>query len=117
MIEDSALHRLNTSLRYQPTWATMVHATLGPELFAVDVLSDSSPLRLRNSNQKTGPTCCSTPRPPAHRSTRFSTNCSTLGFNAVSCNLKSSTVPMRRTLIPGYPELTRFMSVPHVLQK
>lgn len=42
--------------------------------------------------------------------------CSILGFNFVSCSLKSSTVPMRKMLFPGYPVLILFMSVPQTEQ-
>lgn len=48
---------------------------------------------------------------------RLSMKVSLWGLNLLSCRWKSSTVPMRKTLIPGYPELLRYINEPHVAQK
>ena len=62
------------------------------------------------------PSFCVTPWPPWNHDTRSFVNCSILGFNFVSCKLKSSTVPILNTLIPGKPLLTLFINVPHTEQ-
>jgi hypothetical protein len=41
-------------------------------------------------------------------------NCSSCGFNLVSCRLKSSTVPILKMLMPGKSVETRYINVPQV---
>jgi hypothetical protein len=46
-----------------------------------------------------------------------STNCSACGLRFVSCNAKSSIVPILQKLRPGKPLLRRYMRVPQTEQK
>jgi hypothetical protein len=63
------------------------------------------------------PSTCLTPSTPSNHPTLLSTNCSAIGLSFVSCNPKSSTVPIRQKLKPGNPLLRRYIKVPQTQQK
>ena len=63
------------------------------------------------------PSTCAAPSIGADQATLLSINCSTCGRNLVSARVRSSTVPVRRIVIPGKRAPRRYIRDPHVLQK
>lgn len=63
------------------------------------------------------PSTCGTFSIACNHPTLVSTNCSACGRSFVSCNCKSSIVPILQKLRPGKPLLRRYMRVPQMEQK
>lgn len=71
----------------------------------------------RPQNKPDASSSCFAPATGFTHPNRYLVNASFCGLSFVSCRWKSSTLPIRRILSPGNPELTRYMSEPHVEQK